>query len=287
MTSVPQPPEIFDRRRRRALHERAGRRGADAFLWDYIATDLGERLEVVTRQFEQILIIGPIARWQARLLQHQEGRVTLAALSTGEADANQGEPVEEDRLPFAPRSFDLVIAAGTLDSVNDLPGALIQIRRALKPDGLFLGHMFGAGTLATLKSLMLTADENAATPHIHPQIDLRSAADLLSRAGFALPVADQDILAVRYSDWRSIVGDLRDAGIGNALAGQRRFAGRDYLNRLDAEWARRGDQDGKIEEYFTHLYLSGWAPSSEQPKPAKRGSGDVSLATFLPSSAKN
>lgn len=287
MTSVPQPPEIFDRRRRRSLRQRAGRRAVDAFLWDYIATDLGERLEVVTRQFEQILIIGPIARWQARLLQHQEGRVTLAALSTGEADANQGEPVEEDQLPFAPGSFDLVIAAGTLDSVNDLPGALIQIRRALKPDGLFLGHMFGAGTLATLKSLMLSADENAATPHIHPQIDLRSAADLLSRAGFALPVADQDILAVRYSGWRSIVGDLRDAGIGNALAGQRKFSGRDYLNRLDAEWARRGDQDGKIEEYFTHLYLSGWAPSSQQPKPAKRGSGDVSLATFLPSSAKS
>lgn len=287
MTSATQPPEIFDRRRRRALRERAGRRCADAFLWDYIATDLGETLEVVTRQFEQILIIGPIARWQEILLQHQQGPVKVAALSTGEDAANQVEPVEEDRLPFAPGSFDLVIAAGTLDSVNDLPGALIQIRRALKPDGLFLGHMFGAGTLATLKSLMLSADENAATPHIHPQIDLRSAADLLSRAGFALPVADQDILAVRYSGWRSIVGDLRDAGIGNALAGQRKFAGRDYLKRLDAEWARRGDLDGKIEEYFTHLYLSGWAPSSEQPKPAKRGSGDVSLAAFLPSSAKS
>ena len=287
MAGTMQPPEIFDRRRRRALHQRAGRRGVNAFLWDYIATDLAERLEVVTRQFEQILIIGPIAHWQDRLLQHQEGRVTLAALSAGGADANHIETVEEDRLPFVPYSFDLVIAAGTLDSVNDLPGALIQIRRALKPDGLFLGHMFGAGTLATLKSLMLSADENAATPHIHPQIDLRSAADLLSRAGFALPVADQDILAVRYSNWRSIVGDLRDAGIGNALAGQRKFAGHDYLNRLNAEWARRSDHDGKIEEYFTHLYLSGWAPSSQQPKPAKRGSGEVSLATFLPSSAKS
>lgn len=287
MAGTMQPPEIFDRRRRRALRERAGRRGVDAFLWDYIASDLAERLEVVTRQFEQILIIGPIASWQERLLQHQEGRVTLAALSTGGADADHVEPVDEDRLPYAPESFDLVIAAGTLDSVNDLPGALIQIRRALKPDGLFLGHMFGVGTLATLKSLMLAAEENAATPHIHPQIDLRSAADLLSRAGFALPVADQDILTVRYSDWRSVVGDVRDAGIGNALAGQRRFAGRNFLSRLDAEWARRSNQDGKIEEYFAHLYLSGWAPSSQQPRPAKRGSGDVSLASFLPSSTKS
>jgi SAM-dependent methyltransferase len=194
--------------------------------------------------------------------------------------------VEEDRLPFASASFDLVISAGTLDSVNDLPGALVQIRRILKPDGLFLGHMFGVGTLATLKSLMLAAEGSSTSAHIHPQIDLRSAADLLSRAGFALPVADQDMMRVRYGHWRKIVADLRNAGLGNALAGQRRYLGKGIMSRLNAEWQRRADAAGKAEESFMHLYLSGWAPSPDQPKPAKRGSGKVSLASILSPDAK-
>ena len=169
----------------------------------------------------------------------------------------------------------------TLDSVNDLPGALVQIRRVLKPDGLFLGHMFGAGSLALLKSILLEAEGDRAAPHIHPQIDLRSAADLLVRAGFKLPVADLDVTEVRYANWRSIVSDLRDAGIGNALAGPRRYLGKDIGARLDDAFAHRVDAQGRATEGFTHLYLSGWSPSADQPKPAKRGSGQVSLADFL------
>jgi NADH dehydrogenase [ubiquinone] 1 alpha subcomplex assembly factor 5 len=276
------PPEIFDRKRRRAMRERAGRRGGEAFLWNYIAQDLAERLAVVTRKFERVLIIGPIALWHEKILPQGATEVVHASLSKSEAMDGDALAVEEDRLPYDPASFDLVISAGTLDSVNDLPGALIQIRRILRPDGLFLGHMFGAVTLAALKSMMLTADEDAAAPHIHPQIDLRSAADLLARAGFALPVADQDVMTVRYSGWRSIVSDLRDAGLGNALAGRRQYAGKGFTGRLDTEWASRADSQGKFEENFTHLYLSGWAPSAEQPRPAKRGSGQVSLATILP-----
>ncbi len=276
------PPEIFDRKRRRALRERAGKRGGDAFLWTYIAQDLAERLEVVTRTFEQILIIGPIAHWHEKISPQCATAVVYAPLSKSEAIDGGALAVEEDRLPYDTASFDLVITAGTLDSVNDLPGALIQIRRILRPDGLFLGHMFGAGTLASLKSIMLAADQDIAAPHVHPQIDLRSAADLLARAGFALPVADQDVMRVRYSDWRSIVSDLRDAGLGNALAGKRLYSGKGFTDRLDTQWASRADDQGKVEEYFTHLYLSGWAPSADQPRPAKRGSGQVSLATILP-----
>jgi NADH dehydrogenase [ubiquinone] 1 alpha subcomplex assembly factor 5 len=275
-------PEIFDRKRRRALRERAGKRGGDAFLWNYIAQDLADRFAVVTREFEQVLIIGPIAHWHEKILPQGATAVVHAPLSKSEAIDGDAVAVEEDRLPYEPASFDLVISAGTLDSVNDLPGALIQIRRILKPDGLFLGHMFGAGTLAALKSMMLSADKDAAAPHVHPQIDLRSAADLLARAGFALPVADQDVMRVRYSGWRSIVSDLRDAGLGNALAGKRLYSGKGFTDRLDTQWASRADDQGKVEEYFTHLYLSGWAPSADQPRPAKRGSGQVSLATILP-----
>ena len=274
------PPEIFDRRRRRALRERAAHRTGDMFLWTHIAEDIAERLSVVTRNFDHALIIGPIGRWQRQMLPPGMS-CTVAALSDSEAKIDAATASEESQLMFAPGSFDLVISAGTLDSVNDLPGALIQIRRVLRPDGLFLGHMFGAGTLGTLKSMFLEADAERVTPHIHPQIDLRSAADLLVRAGFSLPVADQDQSVIRYSDWRSIVSDIRDAGIGNALKGPRPYLGKDMAERLDAVFATRVAGDGKVTERFTHLYLSGWAPSENQPRPAKRGSAQVSLADFL------
>jgi NADH dehydrogenase [ubiquinone] 1 alpha subcomplex assembly factor 5 len=280
MTSETNPPEIFDRQRRRALRERASRRQGDQFLWTHIAQDLSERLTFVTRAFEHALIIGPIAGWQKDILPADMRCTHMPLISVGGAEDTQNG-CEEDRLPFAPASFDLVISAGTLDSVNDLPGALIQIRRILKPDGLFLGHMFGAGTLGTLKAMLLEADADRVTPHIHPQIDLRSAADLIVRAGFTLPVADQDMSAVRYGDWRSIVSDIRDAGLGNALAGPRNYLGKNIVARLDYAFASRADAQGKVTEGFAHIYLSGWAPSENQPRPAKRGSGQVSLADIL------
>jgi NADH dehydrogenase [ubiquinone] 1 alpha subcomplex assembly factor 5 len=274
------PPEIFDRRRRRALRARASQRNGDGFLWRYIAEELAERLALVTRQFENALIIGPMANHAAEITAGRQLGISFACVYSAELD--DAVIAEEDRLPFEPHSFDLVIAGGTLDSVNDLPGALVQIRRVLKPDGLFLGHMFGAGSLATLKSLMMSCEGDSITPHIHPQVDLRSAADLLSRAGFAMPVADGDALCVRYSDWRSIVADIRDAGIANALAGPRHFPGKDFISSLDAEWHQRADSAGKLEEYFTHIFLSGWAPSPSQQKAAPRGSGNVPLSSVLP-----
>jgi SAM-dependent methyltransferase len=274
------PPEIFDRRRRHALRARAAGRSGDDFLWHHIAQDMAERLSAVTRTFEQALIIGPIGRWHAEILPPNVP-CTLAPLRDVAAEGDAPIALEEDLLPFTPGSFDLVISAGTLDSVNDLPGALIQIRRLLRPDGLFLGHMFGAGTLAALKAMLLEADADRVAPHIHPQIDLRSAADLIVRAGFTLPVADQDICAVRYGSWRSIVSDIREAGLGNALAGPRNYLGKDMPARLDDAFAARADAQGKVTEGFAHIYLSGWSPSENQPRPAKRGSGQVSLADIL------
>lgn len=280
MTNDLNPPEIFDRRRRHALRARATGRTGDMFLWNHIAQDLAERLSAVTRTFEKALVIGPIGRWREHILPPS---VPCQVVTLSQAQAEDGALIalEEDRLPFAPGSFDLVISAGTLDSVNDLPGALIQIRRILKPDGLFLGHMFGAGSLATMKSMFLETDAERATAHIHPQIDLRSAADLLVRAGFNLPVADQDMTFIRYGDWRTIISDIRDAGIGNALAGPRPYLGKNIADQLDRLFDARADEEGKITECFTHLHLSGWAPAETQPRPAKRGSGQVSLADFL------
>lgn len=279
-----QPPEIFSRQRRRALRERAARRGGGAFLFEYAGDELAERLATVSRDFQDALFIGPIASRADKIMAGRNCRLSFFVSGAGEMAGAM--IADEDRLPFDPASFDLVISAGTLDSVNDLPGALVQIRRILKPDGLFLGHMFGAGSLATLKSAMLAAEAPVAAPRIHPQIDLRSAADLLSRAGFALPVADLDLMRVRYGDWRSLVTDIRDAGIGNALAGPRAYPGKVMPDRLDAEWDSRSDATGRAEESFAHVFMSGWAPSPDQPKPAKRGSG-VSLASILPSTAKS
>lgn len=269
MMSDEQPPEIFDRKRRRALRERAGKRGGDAFLWAVVAEELADRLVGVSRTFTDVLVTGPMVPFAQQILHDRKAELTL------------DEFVEEDRLSFEPASFDLIISAGSLDSVNDLPGALIQIRRCLRPDGFFLGHMFGAGTLTGLKAVMLAAHEDNAAPHIHPQIDLRSAADLLSRTGFALPVVDSEFTAARYGDLQRLVSEVRDMGVGNALAGRRTYLGRDFIGRMEAALNDRRLPDGKFEEHFAHIYMSGWAPSDNQPKPLERGSGQVSLTAIL------
>ncbi len=264
------PPEIFDYRRRLALQRRAMARSTGAhFLWELLADDLADRLACTTRDFERCLITGPLSRVADAMIGGKARETVLMPFA------------EDDRLDVEPASFDLIMSAGTLDSTNDLPGALIQIRRALQPDGLFLGALFGAGTLAALKRAMLIADGGHATSHIHPQIELRSAADLLARTGFNLQVADIAEVEVRYGDWRKLVDDLHDAGLGNCLAGMRRYPGRDYHRRLDAAWATMAEDDGKVTERFAFLHLSGWAPAPSQPKPAARGSGRVSLATLL------
>jgi SAM-dependent methyltransferase len=264
------PPQIFDPKRRMALRERAMARGiGQSFLMQHMADELAERLDLVSRHFETALLIGPIAGFADRIVQERRLVVTAVAM------------IDEEALPFPPASFDLILSAGTLDSVNDLPGALVQIRRCLKPDGLFLGTIFGAGSLSTFKSALLKVDADRATAHIHPQIDLRAAADLVTRAGFALPVCDLDMLEVRYRDWRTLVSDLRDAGVGNALARSPSYSGHETIVRLNQAWRSMADDDGRITETFNFLQINGWGPATNQPRPAKRGSGTVSLAEIL------
>lgn len=269
------PPQLFDYRRRRALRERAiARTTGQSFLWTWLADEIADRLACTTRQFERTLILGPLAANGDILSEAKLGDVICLPTA------------EEDQLGQDTESFDLIIAAGTLDSVNDLPGALVQIRRALKPDGLFLGALFGAGSLGALKRAMMIADADSVRAHVHPQVELRSAADLLARTGFNLQVADRSGLDVRYGDWRSLVRDLRDAGIGNCLASRAPFLGKHYLQRLDLAWAQLADSSGKVAESFEVLHLSGWSPSASQAKPAARGSGQISLVKLLDKSGK-
>jgi NADH dehydrogenase [ubiquinone] 1 alpha subcomplex assembly factor 5 len=262
-------PQIFDGRRRMAIRARAlSRDVTQSFLLGVMADELAERLACVSRSFENALIIGPIAAFAERILGDRRPIVTAALM------------LDEEAIDYPPGKFDLVLSAGTLDSVNDLPGALVQIRRVLKPDGLFLGTAFGAGSLQTLKSAMLAADGAHVQPHIHPQIDLRAISDLMTRAGFALPVTDIDRLSVRYCEWQSLVTDLRAVGASNALSGVPRFSRR-LPAELNTAWNEMADADGKVTESFHFLQLNGWAPAPSQPKPAARGSGTVSLASVL------
>jgi SAM-dependent methyltransferase len=191
---------------------------------------------------------------------------------------------DEDRLPLAEGAFDLVVSIGALDTVNDLPGALILARRALRPDGLFLAAFAGAGSLPRLRAAMLAADaaQGGASPRIHPQIDVRAAGDLLARAGFALPVADAESVTVRFPHLPALVRDLRAMGATNILASRdRRPIGRAGLAAAIADFAAAADPDGKTAERFEILHLSGWAPSPDQPQPARRGSATTSLAEAL------
>jgi SAM-dependent methyltransferase len=193
---------------------------------------------------------------------------------------------DEEALPFAQGSLDLVASSLALHWVNDLPGALAQIRRVLKPDGLFLAAMFGGQTLAELRQVLTEAElavTGGAAPRVSPMVDLADAAGLLQRAGFALPVADRDVLTVAYKDLLALLRDLRGMGETNAV---RLRANRPLGPAILAEAAARyerlhGHEGGHIRARFEILYLSGWAPASSQQKPLRPGAASGRLADAL------
>ncbi|CAM3229782.1 Malonyl-[acyl-carrier protein] O-methyltransferase [Sphingomonas antarctica] len=193
------------------------------------------------------------------------------------AAAANGSAGEEDALPFAPESFDLVLAASTLDTVADLPGALILARRALQPDGLFLGCMVGSPSLPALRQALATAEPGAR--RLHPQVDARAGGDLLARAGFALPVADTTMLTLSYRTFDALIADLRASAATNVLADRHKLS-RSTVAQAQKAFADLGDGERTVET-ITLLMLTGWAPDASQPKPAKRGSATASLASTL------
>jgi SAM-dependent methyltransferase len=276
--------EPFDRALRRLRRHRAARAPGDAdYLLRHAADELAHRLGAVTREFRRALVIGNASPALASMLAGRGIEATVA--DAGFLHASGGVQCDEDRLPFAEGAFDLILSVGVLDAVNDLPGALTLLRRALRPDGLFLGAFAGAGSLPRLRRAMHAAEEAEgapAAPRIHPQIDLRAAGDLLTRAGFALPVVDGGTVTVRFSALPGLVADLRARGATNLLhMRSRRPIGRLGYAAAIADFADAADPDGKTAERFEIVYLIGWAPSPDQPRPARRGSGTVSLAEAL------
>jgi SAM-dependent methyltransferase len=254
------PPEIFSRSVRRQFRERASRSlRDDQWIVDQMSDELIERLDLVHNCFERALIIGCVGGKMRAELERRGSIVFSADAGHIQTSGGRGVQCDEDRLPFADGSFDLVLSVGTLDSVNDLPGALRLICRALRPEGLFLGAMLGAGTLETLKTLLSAPrHDDPCVVRYHPQIDVRAAGDLLARAGFDLPVADCATVTARYANLPTLVADLRANGLGNALI-ERHPMRRQDMADLILRFAP--SPEAKTEERFSFIFLTGWTPS--------------------------
>lgn len=238
---------------------------------------IADRLSAVSRTFDDVLDLGS---FDGAFVPPPGARIARFDAGHAFARASGGVQADEDRPPFADQTFDLIVSAGVLDSVNDLPGALALARRMLRPDGLFLAAFVGGDSLATLRGLLLAAEADRPAARAHPRVDVRSAGDLLVRAGFALPVADIETLEVRYASLARLLADLRGMGATSLLT-ERPFLSRESLSSAAALFDRRAEPDGRLAERFDLVFLTGWAPAPSQPQPARRGSGTASLADAL------
>jgi SAM-dependent methyltransferase len=279
---------VFDRQLVRRRLARAVAEGYADFLLRHAVDDLDERLGTVTRRFPRALDVATptaaVANWLAASGRIDEV-VRLAPFreAAGDGLVAVGDP---ETLPFGEARFDLVVSLLALHSVNDLPGALVQIRRALKPDGLFLACLLGGATLNELRQSFTQAEaelEGGASPRVAPFADVRDLGALLQRAGFALPVTDVEPLTVRYADLFGLLRDLRAMGLTNALLDRRKTPlRRATLLRATEIYARRfADPDGRVRATFDVTWLSGWAPHESQQKPLRPGSARLRLADAL------
>jgi SAM-dependent methyltransferase len=261
---------LFDFRAARAARNRANRIGGERFFDQAALEGLIDRLSAVTRRFQQGLWIG----------ESLPPAIKPFAACWSVADFD-----EKEFLPTGGAEFDLAISLYSLQSINDLPGALVQIRRALKPDGLFLAALFGGATLYELRESFAFAESetlNGISPRIAPFAEVRDLGALLQRGGFALPVADVERLTVRYSSLAVLVRDLRAHGQTNVLTARRKhFISRHTLAALKAHYSAHHSDGGKLNASFETLFLTGWAPHQSQQQPLKPGSAKSRLSDAL------
>jgi SAM-dependent methyltransferase len=279
---------IFDRALLRRRVRRAVALGPATFLLDRVADDLAERLATVLRRFELAVDLGTPGDAVRTALARLEsvGKIVAADVMP---DAARGEifiATDEEALPFGDATLDLVVSALALQFVNDLPGVLVQVRRALKPDGLLLAALLGGETLTELRQSFAEAEsdiEGGVSPRVAPFADLRDLGALLQRAGFALPVTDVDRVTVRYDSAFGLMHDLRRMGATNTLLARRRTPlKRATLQRMAEIYAERfADEDGRLRATFEIVWLSGWAPHPDQQQPLKPGSAKARLADAL------
>lgn len=277
--NAPRPfePRLVRQRKRRA---RATFRDA-AFLHERVAADLADRLEAIPRPFPRVLALGGGGLFSEQISMRPE----LAARIGHIVEADLAE-IDPEHLPYAQQSFDLIVSPLALHWVNDLPGALIQLRLALKPDGLLLASLFGGGTLGELRLALIEAESEltgGAGPRVAPFADLQDIAALLQRAGYALPAADRDVVIVRYGEPMRLLADLRAMGETAALAepSPRGLSRRILTRAFEIYRDRFSDEGGRVRATFEILTATGWAPHESQPKPLKPGSAKTRLADAL------
>jgi SAM-dependent methyltransferase len=283
-------PLIFDRTLLRTRRRRAASLGPATFLLDRVAADITDRLATVKRRFDLALDLGtPGEAVRAALARVGSVGTIMAAAAFPEGRAARTAPfvaADEEALPFGDATLDLVVSALALQFVNDLPGTLVQIRRALKPDGLLVAALLGGETLTELRESFAAAESETTggvSPRVAPFADLRDLGALLQRAGFALPVTDTDRLTVRYDSAFALMHDLRRMGATNILVDRRRRPlRRATLMRMAEIYAERfADPDGRVRATFEIVWLSGWAPHPSQQQPLKPGSAAARLADAL------
>ena len=268
MAQAPTAPILFDRALLKARQERVRKSGPVTFLLDRVAEDFGDRLQAVMREFADVADIWTPGGLRLPDRFKSATRIDLAS--------------ESETLPLQPESLDLAVSALAFQFVNDLPGVLAQIRRALRPDGLLLAAMIGGDTLTELRQSFAAAEtecEGGVSPRVAPFADLRDVGALLQRVGLALPVTDVDRIVVRYDSAFALMADLRRMGATNILFERRRKpTRRATMLRMAQSYAERfADSDGRLRATFDVIWLSGWAPHQSQPKPLKPGSAKVNL----------
>lgn len=278
--------DLIARRRKRALTNGDDKAG---FLLDIAARELAERLNVVERQFDQAVELHGYTGAAAREILATGKVGTLERVETDAAFAGPDGAIKVSSLevvPLAPESVNLVVSPLSLHLTNDTPGVFIQIRRALKPDGLFLAAIPGSGTLQELREVLLATEaemSGGASPRVIPFADVRDMGGLLQRAGFTLPVADTENYTVRYGSLFSLLKDLRAMGMTNPLAARSRapLSKAFFLRAAEIYAERFSDPDGRIRATFSIIYVSGWAPHESQQKPLAPGSARTRLADAL------
>lgn len=274
-------PKLFDRALLRARQSRARRGDPATFLLDRVIEDMDERLHAVLRDFSDTADIWTPDAALRSLPSDRFKSVTRISLDDS----------DQETLPLQPQSLDLAVSALAFQFVNDLPGVLAQIRRALKPDGLLLAAMIGGDTLTELRQAFAEAEaecEGGVSPRVAPFADLRDVGALLQRAGFALPVTDVDSVVVRYDNAFALMQDLRRMGATNVMIERRRTPTRSatMLRMAQIYTQRFADPDGRIRATFDVIWLSGWAPHESQQKPLKPGSAKASLEAAVKGKSK-
>jgi SAM-dependent methyltransferase len=262
------PPRIFDTHAQRLRRARAARMTGDRFLLTEAMDGIKARLQPVNRTFLKALAID----------EHAQKVGFAKSWTAATLDA-------EERLEAAAGGFDLAVSLLSLHSLNDLPGVLVQVRRALKPDGLFVAALFGGSTLTELRESLSAGEivtRGGVTPRVAPFADVRELGALLQRAGFAMPVADVERTSVLYRDFATLVNDLRLLGETNALAQRQPTLSRATLRAALEHYAsKHAELDGRLRATFDIVYLTGWAPDESQPKAMRPGSAKMRLAEAL------